>query len=907
MKKEDKILTTIIIIAIIVMTVSFIKNSKLRFFFIDTDKLISEKKIQAEEQVEHGKFEEAIQIYDDILYIDSNHQETLFNRGLSYQKLYNFKDALHDFEQALKDESMKNELLYQKALTLYALQEYDKSLKTLNLISKESINSAQINELKTILKNISNPTIPTKTTYITKAENDFFYIKNEQDEWEKIFIKGVNIGTSLPGYYPSDYPRNKKMYAEWMEGISQMNANAIRVYTILPPEFYEAFYEYNQNPNNPRLWLIQGIWALLPEDHNFKNQIFEKDFQIQLQNMTDVIHGRASIPPERGRAYGLYIHDVSPYVLAQILGREWESFAIETFNNQHPSDTTYNGDYLNINKGNAIEVWLTKQLDYAIKYETEKYHHQIPTAFANWPPLDSIYHPSESTFIEEHKFLEKTDNVKKPNFDLFENDIVEVDATKIQIKDNFKAGLFASFHIYPYYPDFMINDPQYQTSGTSSMYFKYLEELKSHHANMPLLVAEYGAPTSRGSAHIHPQGWNNGYLTEKEQGELIIKMTDDLIKANTAGGIVFEWIDEWSKKNWLTADLIIPFDNNILWYSTIDPEQNFGLVAVRPGAEESKITMSGEKDNWIKATKYAQNKNNEAWYNFKDGYDDMRHLKDMYITSDEGYLYLRIDIENLDPDQNGIIDFNQVNYMIGIDTFGDVAGNHLLPHETQALLDRGIEFMIFLQDDKHAYLKVNSSYNTRKNIELYGYTFQEYNFPFDSIGSYDAQFSNIEVETNRVRIGREGQVYPRKTFNFSELSNGSLNKKDSDYNSLTDYHFDLENNMIEIRIPWFLLNVTDPSQGLILHSSSANKFDTERTDGFYFYALSYKPLDGKNIATPHTITPNITDALPIIDKNGTISQPKDLKPYSWDKWYEPSYHFELKDSYFILKNYFETI
>jgi len=86
----------------------------------------------------------------------------------------------------------------------------------------------------------------------------------KEGTWLKIFVKGENIGAALPGRWFTEFPGNEQVYLDWLEKIGQMRANSIRVYTLLPPEFYRASLYYNiKHPHEP-LWLFQEIW---PEEN----------------------------------------------------------------------------------------------------------------------------------------------------------------------------------------------------------------------------------------------------------------------------------------------------------------------------------------------------------------------------------------------------------------------------------------------------------------------------------------------------------------------------------------------------------------------------------------------------------------------------------------------------------------
>src|SRR5260370_36423606 len=75
------------------------------------------------------------------------------------------------------------------------------------------------------------------------------------------------------------------------------------------------------------------------------------------------------------------------------------------------------------------------------------------------------------------------------------------------------AGYFASYHVYPYYPDFIGLDSVYGAARSAegpSHYFRYLRDLQRHHVGRPLLIAEYGVPSSPGGSHLPPESLNHG-------------------------------------------------------------------------------------------------------------------------------------------------------------------------------------------------------------------------------------------------------------------------------------------------------------------------------------------------------------------------------------------------------------
>jgi hypothetical protein len=216
--------------------------------------------------------------------------------------------------------------------------------------------------------------------------------------------------------------------------------------------------------------------------------------------------------------------------------KEEESYEMDTLPTDYSNyDVIYLADTYGVYKEDL--PWVAKPL----KYEKEKYNWLRPMSFTNWVTTDLLEHPGEPSENEDLVSV-------NPNVIYTKN---EMDLTK----------QFASYHIYPYYPDFFNYEEKYQTfvdhRGKFNSYAGYLADLHSAH-RLPILVAEFGVPSSRGLTHENPFGWNQGYLTEKQQGEIVSHLFEDIMAEKLLGGLIFTWQDEWFKRTWNTMDLDDP-------------------------------------------------------------------------------------------------------------------------------------------------------------------------------------------------------------------------------------------------------------------------------------------------------------------------------------------------------------
>ncbi|MEA2120651.1 hypothetical protein, partial [Halovibrio sp. HP20-50] len=81
-----------------------------------------------------------------------------------------------------------------------------------------------------------------------------------------------------------------------------------------------------------------------------------------------------------------------------------------------------------------------------------------------------------------------------------------------------------------------------------------------------------------GRTHTGPMGMHQGMVSEKEQGEFIQRMFEDMLDTNYMGGLIFTWQDEWFKRTWNTMDFDNP-NRRPYWSNAQTSEQQFGLLS----------------------------------------------------------------------------------------------------------------------------------------------------------------------------------------------------------------------------------------------------------------------------------------------------------------------------------------
>lgn len=671
--------------------------------------------------------------------------------------------------------------------------------------------------------------------------------------WRRHLIRGVNIGASSPGRWFGELAIPGSMYAEWFEQISEMNVNTILTYTMMKPEFYTELDRFNRSNPDGRLWLIQHIW---PEDLWQHNNLYDKDFyenyKADIAQGVRALNGKASIGERPGKAFGTYTTDTMPYLLGIVIGRELMNTEVKDTNAMNPGKAGFRGDLVSSSENSSpTESWCAEMAQAAASQAREQ-GWAVPVGYVSWPTLDPLYHPTEQT-----PGVPKEREV---------DDSQVLDPRHLMPGERSTAGIFGLFQVYPYYPEFVYRQPSYATYHDEKGTFRYggyLKDFMSVMGDYPAVVGEFGLPTSMSVAHLQPEGLSQGGISESELPDMIARMFNAIVKEGYAGGLIFEWADEWAKQNWVTRQYSVPFDRHILWHNVVDPEQCFGIVTYE--SSRAKRPDRGLTLLWI----------NER------GKLPAGAITQMKAGVDEAFFYLSLkvkDAERLVPSANG-----RMSLKVGISTLGKGHGTTVLPVEGLPPTPVGVEFLLDLNSTGESALLVRPDYN-RGTSKLW------------AAPATDTAFEHTTYLINRRQMSPDGTVYEEVFTDQSLLKYGVFDRSEADFNSLGNWYVKPEEDLVLVRLPWTLLNVSDPSSNMVLRDDardlpagpnglrnlSPNGLDAARTPGFLFYAASL--VDGK-----------------LVDFGPRSASRREFRAgqwaYEWRGWQHPKVKTMLKSSY----------
>ncbi|MEI8078013.1 MAG: hypothetical protein WCH61_00100, partial [bacterium] len=179
--------------------------------------------------------------------------------------------------------------------------------------------------------------VPANTRLVARAYGDRLEVWRA-GEWRPLLVVGVNLGLALPGHTFGQPPQEVAVYRGWFRQMRGLGINTVRVYSLLPPAFYQALREHNLAEPEPPLWLLQEVW---PEENPAGNDYLApanlRPFLDEIALEVDALHGAVTIPHRSGRAWGVYTADVYPWLLGWLIGRELEPDEVATTNACHPN------------------------------------------------------------------------------------------------------------------------------------------------------------------------------------------------------------------------------------------------------------------------------------------------------------------------------------------------------------------------------------------------------------------------------------------------------------------------------------------------------------------------------------------------------------------------------------------
>lgn len=666
--------------------------------------------------------------------------------------------------------------------------------------------------------------------------------------FEDFEIRGVDMGSGIPGEWSTDFAIDKETYLRWFRQIKELGANTLRIYTVQSDDFYDAFYEYNHDNPDP-LYLIQGVWV---NDYamNSKRDAYDSrilgTFEEDCKSAVDVIHGskKLSQGDMESSGNGTYTKDISEWVIGYILGVEWEDVTVAYTDEKYKDNEKYNsysGEYMYSSEdATPFEALLARVGDQIISYESKRYKQQRLIAFSNWPTTDPFDYPDEIA-----EYYQKC---------------AKVDVEQILTTDKFISGQFASYHAYPYYPDYLSYVDDYKDIGIKNInkfktedgkintYKAYLSMLTDHH-KMPVVISEFGASTGRGMAQRDRNtGRNQGHMSEKDQGEALIECYEDITDTGCAGGCVFSWQDEWFKRTWNTM-YAINMKRNPYWSDYQTNEQYFGLLSFDPGEEESICYVDGNTDEW-------------------SGDDVVMYGEDISVSMkyDEKFVYFMVEKDKLNLEKDKIY--------IPIDTTQKSGSTYCDSNGLK--FERATDFLIVIDGRNKSRMLVQERYEALRstyseNIWLYD-TYAEGKVPERS----SSRFVPIDMILQTATVLESGDVNaPSEVYETGKLRYGNANPKSKDYDSLAD--FCAEGDRLEIKIPWQMLNFSDPSRMEIHDDYYDGNYGIEHINISRMYIGAAAGVPEERIAMKAAVLEG------------------------WDK--KVTYHERLKPSYYMLQKY----
>jgi len=647
------------------------------------------------------------------------------------------------------------------------------------------------------------------------AKDDGIY-KNGSDT--PLLLRGVEVNSFVPGQSYWELGANKKDYLRWFEYIQDMGATVLYVSNIMHSDFYNALYKFNSIDKN-NLMLIQGIGDSL-------SNVYEQDLSQALRRVIDIVHGnRLDLLNRNG--IQIFLRDISPWVVGYVVGADWNPDNIAFINNNVNMPDDFQGRYFSTTKeANRFEVMVAQTMDDATAYETRRFKTQRPISFIANPLTDFL----------EYEYIYAAQLRK----------FVQTDHENIIPSDDMQAGVFAAYRLFHLTDDFLTlitpnqeNDIAHLLDDLNMLcnYDGYLDLLVRYHT-MPVVAVGFGVSASRTPTRIDSPPYN-----ENRQGEGLATISAQLESRGWAGNIISTWQDNWERRSWNVAFATDTWRNQY-WRNLQSYAQGYGLMSFDPGVKSPIVTIDGIANEWDES-------------HLVHVYDGIKIYAQQSV---EGlYLLLRGDIVNPDnilhlpimvSPKSGTSKYEHLDFAKPSNFLLEING--IANTRLMTTMRNNASFMRFHEE------------KTGEN-------------PFAFVPSrWESEFVPIMIALQNNTLYEEIELESlakRRLLSWETglLTHGTNNPNHNSFNSLADFCFG--ETLVEIRLPWMLINFYDPSTKYV-HDDYYDRFGVEGISIYDIY-----------IGAAHA--------------NSSYVAMSPIRLYSWKG--NLQFHERLKQSYYIMQ------
>lgn len=572
---------------------------------------------------------------------------------------------------------------------------------------------------------------------------------------KKMDIIGMNVSSDLPGTKEGETSISKDKYKSWFKQMQDLGINCVKVNKLMPNSFYEAIYDYNDDNKNP-LYIMQGI-SITRDD--LKDMLSDNEIELRgsikkrIKMLVNCIHGNYT-PFLNVSEDKVYDDDVSDYVIGYCIINDlgYDDFI---YSGVMSEKNDFNGSYVKTKDGSRSgEVAIAMVGNELLKIDSEKYRCQrMISVTASIDDVLKNYLNKNKTKIQNGDHQDK-----KKRF---------IDPEYLAAGSKNRAGVFATYNIATVGSEWTSHDKLEES----------LKILNEYHT-MPIVIGEYGIPTGR-VVNDYIVKKDKAYISEQEQGKMLIDEDKAIRESGCAGGFIHEWQDNWGALTFNTKENADA--GGEYWKNVISMNQNFGLLSFDKLINGSVAGPDDVITEW--------NEDNVIAHN-----DEVR----LYMRQDSMYLHMMI---RLDREIN-----KKDHFYINIDVNKDLGSKVYDSKNGKLKFKDPSEFIIDIDNNKGELLV------------------QDYYDYF----TFTKALPELKSNPNEVEIKKDSSkfIVPKiklKDRYFSEDTQKFVKEKDYEYgklvkgsiedNSQADYY--IGEDYVEIRIPWQMLNFRDPSRKLI--------------------------------------------------------------------------------------------